>query len=77
MGKRGNGEGSIRKRQDGKFLVTFPTGLYKENGKREYVYKYFTTQAEAVEVLRQLQSEKAMGVCHSKAAVKTGDWIET
>lgn len=77
MGKRGNGEGSIRKRQDGKFLVTFPTGLYKENGKREYVYKYCTTQAEAVEVLRQLQSEKAMGVCHSKAAVKTGDWIET
>lgn len=77
MAKRANGEGSIRKRQDGKFLVTFPTGLYKENGKREYVYKYCTTQAEAVEVLRQLQSEKAMGVCHSKSAVKTGDWIET
>ena len=77
MAKRANGEGSIRKRQDGKFLVTFPTGLYKENGKREYVYKYCATQAEAVEVLRQLQSEKAMGVCHSKAAVKTGDWIET
>lgn len=77
MAKRANGEGSIRKRQDGKFLVTFPTGLYKENGKREYVYKYCTTQAEAVEVLRQLQSEKAMGVCNSKAAVKTGDWIET
>ena len=77
MAKRANGQGSIRKRQDGKFLVTFPTGLYKENGKREYVYKYCATQAEAVEVLRQLQSEKAMGVCHSKAAVKTGDWIET
>ena len=42
-----------------------------------HIYKYCATQAEAVEALRQLQSEKAMGVCHSKAAVKTGDWINT
>ncbi len=77
MSKRANGEGSIRKRTDGKWLVTFPTGLYKENGKREYVYQYFETQAEAAEGLRQLQSEKAMGVCRSKAAVKTGDWVNT
>lgn len=77
MAKRANGEGSIRKRKDGKWLVTFPTGLYKENGKRDLIYKYCATQAEAVEALRQLQSEKAMGVCHSKAAVKTGDWINT
>lgn len=77
MAKRANGEGSIRKRKDSKWLVTFPTGLYKENGKRDLIYKYCATQAEAVEALRQLQSEKAMGVCHSKAAVKTGEWINT
>lgn len=41
MAKRANGEGNIRKRTDGKWLVTFPTGLYKENGKREYVYQYY------------------------------------
>ena len=55
MAKRANGEGSIRKRTDGKWLVTFPTGLYKENGKREYVYRYADTQAEAAEILRQLK----------------------
>ena len=77
MAKRANGEGSIRKRKDGKWLVTFPSGLYKENGKRDLIYKYCATQAKAVEALRQLQSEKAMGVCHSKAAVKTGEWINT
>jgi integrase len=78
MSKRANGEGSIRKRKDGKWLVTFPTGLYKENGKREYVYKYCATQAEAAEELRKLQAEKAMGVCQGGAvAVKTGEWIET
>ena len=76
MAKRANGEGNIRKHKN-KWLVTFPTGLYKENGKREYLYRYYDSQSEAADGLRQLQSEKAMGVCHSKAAVKTGDWIET
>lgn len=77
MAKRANGEGSIRKRKDGKWLVTFPTGLFKENGKRELIYKYCDSQAEAVKELRQLQNEKSMGVCQSKGAVKTGDWIDT
>lgn len=77
MAKRANGEGSIRKRTDGKWLVTFPTGLYKDNGKREYIYRYCTTQMEAAGTLRQLQTEKAMGVSQSKAAVKTGDWLNT
>jgi len=77
MAKRANGEGSIRKRKDGKWLVTFPTGIYKGDGKREYVYKYTNTQAEALEELRRLQAEKAMGVSQSKAAVKVGEWMET
>ena len=75
--RRANGEGSIYQRKDGKWLVTFDTGLRQESGKRSLIYRYCDSQAEAVEKMRQLQSEKAMGVCHSKAAVKTGDWIET
>ena len=77
MAKRANGEGNIRKRKDGKWLVTFPSGLYKANGKREYLYRYAATQAEAAEILRQLQAEKGMGVSQSRAAVKTGEWINT
>ena len=77
MPKRGNGEGGIRKRKDGRWLVTFSTGMYKANGKREYIYRYTNTQAEAVEVLRQLQAEKAMGVCQSAAVVTVGDWLGT
>lgn len=75
--RRANGEGSIYQRKDGRWLVTFDTGLRQPSGKRFLIYKYCDTQASAVEVLHQLQSEKAMGVCHSKAAIKTGDWIET
>lgn len=77
MAKRANGEGNIRKRKDGKWLVTFPTGLYTDKGKREYVYKYCATQAEASEILRRLQVEKGMGVSQSKTAVKTGEWMNT
>lgn len=77
MAKRANGEGNIRKRTDGKWLVTFPTGLYKESGKREYIYRYAGTQTEAAEILRQLQAEKGMGVSQSRAAIRAGDWMET
>lgn len=77
MAKRANGEGSIRKRTDGRWLVTFPTGMYKADGKREYIYRYAATQAAALEILRQLQAEKGIGVSQSKAAVKTGEWMET
>ena len=50
--RRSNGEGSIYHRKDGKWLVTFPTGLYKENGKKEYLYFYFNSQAAAVRELK-------------------------
>lgn len=76
MAKRANGEGNIRKRKDGKWLVTFPTGLYTDKGKREYIYRYTSTQAEAAEVLRQLQAEKAMGISQSTTAVTVGEWME-
>ena len=76
MAKRANGEGNIRKRQDGKWLVTFPTGLYKENGKREYIYRYCSTQAEAKEALVKLQMEKGLGINQMAGKVKTGDWVE-
>lgn len=75
MAKRANGEGNIRLRDDGRWLVTFPTGLYRENGKREYIYRYTASQGEAAEVLRQLQAERGMGVSSSKANIKTGEWI--
>lgn len=75
MGKRANGEGSIRKRKDGRWLVTFPTGIYKANGSRELIYRYTGTQAEAAEILRQLQAEKAMGISQSSTVIKTGDWL--
>lgn len=73
---RANGEGCIRKHSSGRWVVEFPTGLYKENGKREYIYKYADTQAEAKEILIDLQSEKRMGVNPAKGDIKTGVWIE-
>lgn len=76
MAKRANGEGNIRKRKDGKWLVTFPTGLYTDKGKREYIYRYTNTQAEAKEVLQQLSAQSGGCVNQGKAGVKVVDWIE-
>lgn len=76
MAKRANGEGNIRKRIDGKWLVTFPTGIYKDNGKREYIYRYCSTQAEAAEELHRLQVEKHIGAGKVKGSIKTGEWID-
>lgn len=45
MAKRANGEGNIHKRKDGRYQISFPTGIYKDNGKREVIYKYAATQA--------------------------------
>ena len=64
MAKRANGEGNIRKRKDGRWLLTMPTGLYKENGKPEYIYRYTDTQAEALTEQKRLLAEKGMGVSH-------------
>lgn len=78
MGKRrANGEGSISHRKDGKWLVAFPTGLYRDNGKPEKVYKYFNTQAEAVKCLQRLQEEKSRGVDANKGRITASEWIET
>lgn len=79
MAKRSNGEGNISpRRQDGKVVrwqVSFPTGLRKDNGKPEIIYRYAPTQKEATEILRQLQTEKSMGISQSKGMVKTGEWV--
>ena len=76
MAKRANGEGSIRRhKQSDKWLVTFPTGIYKNNGKREYIYRYADTQNEAKEILHKLQAEKNIGVNQRKGDVKTADWL--
>lgn len=78
MAKRANGDGNIRKRKDGRWLVTFPTGLYRgDDGKREYIYRYAATQAEAAEILRRLLAERDSGISHGKGEMKTGEWVET
>lgn len=80
MGNRIAGEGSIYRRRGGKYQVTFPTGLYRndKNGNpvREYIYKYCDTAEQAKEVLHDLQTKKMMGVNFREGKIKTGEYIE-
>jgi integrase len=77
MGKRrGNGEGSISKRKDGRWVITLTTGI-KDNGKPKKIYKYSSTQSEAVKLLNKLRSEYSMGVDLTKGEIKVSDWSKT
>ena len=75
MAKRAKGEGCIHKRKDGRYQVSFPTGIYKADGKKEFIYRYAATQKEASEILFKLQQENRAGVTQS--SMTTGDWIDT
>ena len=76
MPKRSNGEGNIYFRKyDNRWMVSFKTSNYKPNGKREIIYKYAKTQAEASEILRKLQVEKQIGIRQGKQIITTGEWI--
>lgn len=73
MAKRGKGEGCIRKRIDGKWLVEFQTGV-KADGKPKKIYKYCKTQAEAIKELNKLQSEFLVGVDKTNGNISVSDW---
>lgn len=80
MSRRASGEGSVSHRADGRWVVSFSTGIYLPNGKPEKIYRYGKTQQEAISLLQELQVQKQMGVQMGKSKVTAGeymnDWIE-
>jgi len=73
MGRRGKGEGCIRKRKDGYWLVEFQIGI-QANGKPNKVYKYAKSQSEAVKILNKLQIENPSGVNNRNGNITLSDW---
>ena len=56
MGKRANQEGSVYKRQDGRWVAS----IVLENGKRKSVY--CKTQQEAIKAVRKANQDKDQGL---------------
>lgn len=74
--KRANGEGSIRKRKDGRWEGRYTTGHDPETGKAIYKNVLGRSQAEVKEKLKQAIGE-AQALDINKAGKYTvGDWME-
>ncbi len=60
MAKRGNNEGSIRKRKDGRWEARLQVG-WKDDGKPDVKYRYAKTRKEVAAKLDKLKQEIAQG----------------
>ena len=78
--RRGNGEGSIYRRPDGKWCATLTVG-YDQNSKRRRRYLYGRTKAGVLEKLDQLRSDARSGTAVEPSRIKVGEfvnnWLET
>ena len=74
--RRGNGEGSVYKREDGVWCASVDLGFV--NGKRKRKMVYGQTRKEVVEKLKIVQRDQAAGVTFTSLTVKEylEQWIE-
>jgi len=73
--RRGNGEGSIYKRADGKWCATLTIG-HDENGKRKRRYLYARTKGEVLEKINALRGDQRAGLVVEPSRVRVGEYVE-
>lgn len=74
--RRGKGEGSISQRPDGRWQVRVPLGRHEETGKRKYKYKYATTQAAAVDMLKRLSGQAVTGELRATSTPRVAAFLD-
>lgn len=74
--RRGRGEGSIFKREDGSWCASITVGVI--NGRRQRKFVYGKTRKEVAEKLQSLQRQHAAGVTFTRLTVKEflEQWLE-
>lgn len=76
-GKRGNGEDTIYKRNDGTWCGMVTSGRDPTTGKLKRATYYGKTRTEVAEKIVKAQSEIKTGVFVEPSRVKMGEWFET
>lgn len=71
--RRGNGEGTISKRPNGKWEAKASIG-YDSEGKLKRITKYFKTRQEAQEWLAKVQHEQNAGLFVKPSKITVGEW---
>lgn len=73
INRRAKGEGSIFKRNDGKWVSKICTG-YNEDGRIKYKYVYGKTQSEVKEKTDKIKSEVTMHTYIDPTKILVGNW---
>ena len=72
--KRGNGEGSILKRKDGRWQAAFSAQL--PTGEHKRIYHYGNTRKECADWLTEMQHKASMGKPVTAADIPLIEWLE-
>ena len=72
--RRANGEGSITKRKDGKWMAKIKVGV-KEDGKIKYKYFYADTQKEVIRKLEEFKISLNIGMEVEKGEIALSEWL--
>lgn len=69
MARRGNGEGTVYQRNDGRWVAVIPL----ENGKRKFIYR--KTQREAIKELKLANQAKMQGTLITTGEQTLNDFL--
>lgn len=76
MGRRGNNEGSVIRRKDGRWQGAVTIG-YGPDGRRQRRYFYGRTRAEVVAAMEQVLTELRAGTYVAPTDITVGQWLDT
>jgi integrase len=75
MAKRGHGEGTIRKRKDGRWEARITAGFDPATGKQRQISKYFKTRTEAAAWVTEMAHAKQTGTFVEPNRITVGEWV--
>ena len=75
--RRGNGEGSITQRKDGRWQACIKVGYNAENGKPKYKYFYGKKRKEVQEKLNEALGKVQAGTYQEPTKLIMADWMRT
>src|SRR5499425_1935878 len=75
--KRGNNEGTIARRKDGRWTASITVGRDPATGKPKRAWFYGKTRQEAAEQLAKALREKQQGTFVAPHKLTLGEWLST
>jgi integrase len=75
--KRGNNEGTIARRKDGRWTASITVGRDPKTGKLKRAWFYGKTRQEAAEQLSKALRDKQQGTLIAPHKVTLGEWLDT